>query len=175
MNDSALSTSTPPFEPPALSTPPFEPSALAAALNDPTRSAIGNPRKGQYHCWIGVNDDSDEDALRKELNQLGVKNQINTRRRDGQRYIAVYCVTGLRTIFEALESRLEPKLRQALDTLVRARSPIPDEILDAIWRRYQLDGWDEEQIAKAMIEKPIIDGMGKGWTPRKIRRILAER
>jgi hypothetical protein len=164
MNDSAVTTST----------RSLEQSALAAALNDSTQGGIGNPRRGQYHAWIAITGDSEREVLTVELEQLDIEHRINTRQRDGQRYIAIYNVPGLRKMLEALGPQLAPERREALDMLVRARSPIPDEILDAIWRRYQLDGWDEEQIAKAMIEKPIIDGMGKGWTPRKIRRILAE-
>jgi hypothetical protein len=158
----------------ATSTRAFEPSALAAALNDSSRATIGNPRRGSYYVSIALTAADRAKPLIVELEQLGVEYQINTRRRDGKQFIAVYSVAALRTMLEELGPELHPMPREALDTLVRARSPIPDEIIEAISHRYHLDGWSAERIAEAMTAKPIIDGMGKGWTARKVQRILAE-
>lgn len=144
-------------------------STFAAALNDPRRARIGNPRRGSYNVAVLVAEE--EAALIAELNELRVEHQINPRA-DGLRYIAIYGVDSLRVLLEQIGPQVTPERRDALELLVRARGPIPEKILEGIRYRYYGSGWDEEQIAKAMNEKPIVDGMKKGWSARKVRQIL---
>jgi hypothetical protein len=158
----------------AASARSFEPSALAAALNDSTQATIGNPRRGSYYVSIAISAGAQDESVILELGQLGVEYRINTRRRDGQRFVAIYSVESLRKMLQELGPELDPVPRDALETLVRARSPVPEDIVEGVWQRYNVDGWTAEKIAEAMTAKPIIDGMGKGWTARKVQRILAE-
>lgn len=144
-----------------------------AALNDSARTRIGNPWRGTYHLSIATADAHEATALANELDSLGITFQVNYRRDGAERpekgFLAIYELDSQRRLSEALGNGLEDERRSALETLVRARGPIPPEILRRIGATVNM-GESYEYVAGRMNQLRIVDGMrGKGWTPKKIR------
>src|SRR5207244_814878 len=71
---------------------------------------------------------------------------------------------------ERVGSDLSPPRLDSLELLVRARGPVDPEVLRKIIASVEF-GRTFAYIAGALIEREIIDGMGKGWPPSKVRRV----
>jgi hypothetical protein len=139
---------------------------LITVLNDGSRTRIADPWRGGYHVAIDVTDQADVDELREQLNALGVAHQVNLGARDR---IAIYEPDGIARLLQ-LGDRLDPRVGEKLDTLVRARGPVPDAIVNRILD-YRSMGMDWVWIADLMNRKRVVDGMGgKGWTPDQVKR-----
>ncbi len=152
----------------------FGASPLAAALNDRSRTRIGNPRRGTFHLSIAVHDTTEATELGKQLDLVGATYQANFKRNsDGtptMAFLAIYSLGDQQRLLGALQASLDPDARHALETLVAARGPIPDEIVHRI-RDYRSMGKDPGWIATRMNEAGIVDGMGRrGWTAAKVTR-----
>ena len=147
---------------------------LAAALNDPSRSRIGNPRTGTYAVSLIAHDGGELETLERAVALLAVRSQTNQRAGDPLvAYVAIYDRDDQRRLLEAVAELLEPGRHKRLDDLVRARGPITPELLERIRRADSL-GWSHETIATKLNEGGFIDGMGgKRWTPSKVKKALA--
>jgi hypothetical protein len=147
-------------------------SPLVAALNDPSRTRIGNPWRGTYHLSIGAND-WEADILLSVMRELAIDVQVNLSHwntAQSERYLAVYDLDSLRSLLATIGEQLEEPVRLALDVLVRARGPVPEYIISTTRQKHDLHGLSFEQIAHLMNDKRIVDGMGgRGWTERKVR------
>lgn len=150
-----------------------------AALNDPSRARISDPRRGNYHVSIATADVHEATELAEGLDLLDVVFQANyPRDRDGRPrgvFLAVYEHDSQKRLLEAIRNELTESRRSALETLVLARGPIPTDILERIWRAFNLNGWEAEAIAVKMNELGIVAGMGGiGWTVRKVRAAIEQ-
>jgi hypothetical protein len=150
---------------------------LAAALNDPDRSMIGNPRTGTYAVSFITNDIGEATQVARLLASLGFEVRINCRCDEtgdvATAYVTLYSADDQRTLFETVKSELNEERRKALEDLVLARGPIPPDILERI-RRAKQRGWSATKVANTMNELGIIAGMGGvRWTPKKVRAALA--
>jgi hypothetical protein len=145
---------------------------LVAALNDPARTRIGNPWRGTYHLSIAAND-WEADILLSVMQELAIDVQVNLSRwntAQSERYLAIYDVDSLRSVLATVGEQLKDSVQVALDSLVRARGPIPEYITRATRQKHDVHGLSFEQIAHLMNDKRIVDGMGgRGWTARKVR------
>jgi hypothetical protein len=139
--------------------------ALINALNDRSRTTIGNPWKGTYHVTIDVTNHGDSNQLLSELQALGVNSQVNVGYIDR---IAIYDPDGLKRLL-ALGDSLDEWTLKRLTTLVRARGPVSEPIVSRI-RLYRAMNWGYERIAERMNECQVATGMGgKGWTAAKVK------
>jgi hypothetical protein len=141
------------------------------ALNNASRTRIGNPWRGTYSLSIAATVNEAE-RLVEILEELGITAQVNGRQGDSERsarYVAIYDLAGLALLLGAVGERLGEQRRAALDSLVRARGPVPARIRDGIRQRYDVDGYSFAEIAHELNEKRIVDGMGgRGWTASKV-------
>ena len=86
--------------------------------------------------------------------------------------MAVHDVENQRRLFDVLEDSLRDGQRELLDELVRARGPIPPELLERIHRADKL-GCSPEEIAEQLDRDGYIDGMDdKHWTSGKVKGAL---
>jgi hypothetical protein len=139
--------------------------ALINALNDRSRTTIGNPWKGTYSVAIDVTNHGDTDELLSELEALGVTTQVNVGSRDR---IAIYELDSLKRLL-ALGDPLDAWALKRLETLVRARGPVSEGVANRI-RLYLDTGWSYERIAARMNERRVASGMGgNGWTAAKVK------
>jgi hypothetical protein len=152
---------------------------LAAAFNDVDRSLIGDPyRRGSNGVGIETQDIDEALALARHLATLQVQVR-STLEHDSEGNVAaarvvVHDASDQKRLFEALEHQLDPEHRQRFKDLVLARGPIPDDILENIWRSYR-GGRNPHQIANSMNDQAVISGMGElGWTVTKVRNALTE-
>jgi hypothetical protein len=93
-------------------------SALIDALNDRSRSVIGDPREGAYEVTIDPLDKDDAERLLFELDELGIRPD----RRPG-RLLSIAGFDNLKTL-ASLGSATDPDVTDQLDTLVEAVSPV---------------------------------------------------
>jgi hypothetical protein len=152
---------------------------IAAALNDADRSIIGDPRRGSYAVSLVTNDIDEARQLEAHLASFGFEARTNVRRDEhGQprlAYVTLYDAADQRRLFDVLEGHLEPNRHQRFEDLVLARGPIPDDILQRIWRASETFAWTAERIAQEMNKLRIIAGMGGiHWTAKKVRAALDE-
>jgi hypothetical protein len=149
-------------------------SALVAALNDGSRTRIGNPLRGTNHVSIATTEVFEASTYGAALASLNVVFRTNFRRDQTghpvEAFVSIYDLDGLRRLLDAVHEGLKPGRRLALQTLVRARGPVPEELLRQIDVTVEW-GKSYEYIAKRMTDLGIIDGVGKGWTAKKLRRI----
>jgi hypothetical protein len=153
-------------------------SPLVAALNDAARTRIGNPWRGTYQISIATDDVHETTAIAERLDGLDITYQANYRRdrkgRPKQAFLAIYDLASQQRLLEACGKELQEARRTALDTLVRARGPIPDELMQKI-RASSEFGRSEAYIAERMNQLQIVDGMGgKGWTVKKVQAALSK-
>jgi len=140
---------------------------LTAALNDRSRTTIGNPWSGSYHIAIDVTNTPDTTQLLKELERLGANPKLNLGYRDR---IAIYDVESFVRL-RALADDLDEYVRTRLDTLIRAKEPVPDITRDFI-ANHRAMNWSDERIAAELNRMRASRGMGgKGWTAEKVRRV----
>jgi hypothetical protein len=152
--------------------------AVAAALDDPERSLIGDPRQGLYKVSLVSSDMREAMEFAKQLARLGISPTTTiTHDELGQplmAYVNVYAVDAQKALLEIVQAKLSEKRRQALADLVLARSPIPDELLEKIWTSHER-GRTPYQIATRMNERDVMPGRGgKGWTAKKVQAALSE-
>jgi hypothetical protein len=152
---------------------------LAAAFNDADRSLFGDPRRqGSAGLGIETQDLDEAQAMARYLAtfELEVRTTIQ-HDADGnvaRAFVAVYNASDQRKLFEVLERHLSSERRRQFEDLVLARGPIPDDILENIWKSHQARR-TPYQIAHRMNELGIIAGMvSMGWTATKIRSALTE-
>jgi hypothetical protein len=142
-----------------------------AALNDPSRTLIGNPWRGTYYVSIEAND-WETTTLLSLFQDLGIRVQVHVARwnpAQSIRYVTVYDNDGLGSLLSALGDELKEPVRAALDILVRARGPIPDSVVHVIRRKHDVYGLSFHEIAHLMNDKRMVDGMGgRGWSGRKV-------
>jgi hypothetical protein len=143
-----------------------------AALNDPTRTQIGNPWRGIYGLSVAAND-WEADLLVRLMRELVIDVRVNVSRRNStqsQRYLAVYDIDSLGSLLSTIGDQLNQPTRLALDVLVRARGPVPEHIVSAIRQKRDVHRFSFAQIAHLMNDMQIVDGMGgRGWTLSKVR------
>ena len=150
---------------------------MAAALNNPDRSVIGNPRKGTYAVRFVTNDMDEALELARLLAGLHLDVHMNCKCDETgvpmSPYVNLYDASKQKQLFELVESELNEERRQQLEDLVLARGPIPPELLERI-RRADQNGWSPMGIADEMNERGIIAGMGgHRWTAKKVTAALA--
>ncbi len=157
-----------------MTTDPTGPLTLVRALNDRSRTRIGNPWTGTYAVSIKATDLEEAQALLNVLEELGIAAQLNSKNQ--RQWVAVYKVEALRQLLEVTEVDLEERQKIALDELVRAREPIPETLVRAVRSKRDLYGMSFAAIAHLMNEKGIVDGMrGRGWTEKKVRAAYRNR
>jgi hypothetical protein len=149
-----------------LTQPSSRATALVAALNDRSRTTIGNPWSGSYHVAIDVTDRRDTKQLLSELETLGAEAKLNLGYRDR---IAIYDLDSfvrLRALGDLAEH-----VQTRLETLIRAKEPVPTVTREFIANRLAMR-WSAERIAAELNRKRASRGMGgKGWTATKVRRV----
>jgi hypothetical protein len=152
-------------------------SPLAAALNNTTRTRIGDPVRGSFSISIATDDAHEANSLAATLAGLGATFQANFRRHHTGRpekvFLAIYDLESQRHLHSALEAELHPRRSEALDLLVRARGPVPEDVLRRIDATIRL-GKSYEYVTSQMLKGGLVDGMGKGWTPKKVKKIHRE-
>jgi hypothetical protein len=132
---------------------------------------VGNPWKGTYHVAIDITNYGDADRILSELRALGVSARVNVGSNDR---IAIYDLTSLQKLLEFGES-LEERTRKRLQTLVRARGPVPEWVLHKI-QGYVAMGWSMGRIAASLNEQRVAAGMGgRGWTAKKVQAVWDEK
>jgi hypothetical protein len=150
---------------------------LAAALNDPRRVRLGNPKRNTWSISFTPRSGEELDRLADDLNQLGVKHQINYRSGEGPAgavvaYVAIYDLEEQRKLLEAVRDQLDASVSSAFENLVLARGPIPDDVLARMEATIER-GEDYEYLAERMNELGIVAGMGgRKWTPKKVRKAV---
>ncbi len=150
------------------------PLTLVRALNDRSRTRIGNPWTGSYAVSIKATDLEEAQALLHVLEELGVEAQLNSKNQ--RQFVAIYTIEALRQLLEATEVDLEERRKIALDELVRAREPIPQTLVRTIRSKRDLNQMSFAAIAHLMNEKGIVEGMGGlGWTEKKVRAAYRNR
>lgn len=152
--------------------------AVAAALDDPERSLIGDPREGVYKVSLVSRTMKEAMQLARQLARLGIIPTTTITHDDFggplMAYVNVYTVSAQKTLLEIVVPVLSEARRQALEDLVLARSPIPEELLEKIWRSHKL-GRTPHQIATRMNELDVMPGRGgKGWRAWKVEAALTE-
>jgi hypothetical protein len=152
--------------------------AVAAVLDDPERSLIGDPREGVYKVSL-ISTANMKEAMQfaKQLARVGITPTTTLYHDDFgfplQAYVNVHPHSDQRHLFELVEKALSQPRRQALEDLVLARGPIPEELLERIWRASDR-GLTPHQIAAKMNELDIMPGRrGKGWTAKKVKAALS--
>jgi hypothetical protein len=153
-------------------------SPLAAALNDRSRTRIGNPRRGTFYVSIGVAETVEATELANLLDLIGVSHQANFKRNSEGRpiaaFLAIYRLDDQMRLLEATRAELDPERLNALETLVAARGPIPPDLV----RKLEVSlehGRTYHYLARKLNELQIVDGMGRRlWTATKLRRKLAD-
>jgi hypothetical protein len=144
---------------PALKAP-----ALAAALNDRSRTMIGDPWRGSYHVQIDVTDRPDTNRVLQELESLGVSARVNPGIRDR---LSIYELSSLEKLLE-LGEQLEQPVRERLQKLVWARGPVPEATGQFIRDQLSMER-SPQAIAAELNRRRATKGVGgKGWTPRKV-------
>jgi hypothetical protein len=151
---------------------------VAAALDDPKRSLIGDPRQGVYKVSLISSQMKETMQFARQLARLGI-NPITSITHDEfggplTAFVNVHTVKAQEALLEVVQVALSEPRRQALEDLVLARGPIPDELLEKIWKSHD-GGRTPHQIASKMNELDVMPGRGgKGWTGTKVREALAE-
>jgi hypothetical protein len=150
---------------------------IAAALNDPDRSRIGDPREGKYAVRFVAETVQEALELAKLLAPFGLAVRIACECDEtGLPHtitVNLYDADDQRRLLNAVEGELVAERRQVLEDLVLARGPIPGDILSRM-REVHGDGWSYAQIAERMNERAIIAGMGGvHWTAQKVKKALA--
>jgi hypothetical protein len=151
--------------------------AVAAVLDDPERSLIGDPREGVYKVSLISTDMREAMLFAKQLARVGIIPTTTIYHDDFgfplQAYVNVHPHSDQRHLFELVEMALSQPRRQALEDLVLARGPIPEELLERIWKASDR-GLTPHQIAAKMNELDIMPGRrGKGWTATKVKAALS--
>jgi hypothetical protein len=152
--------------------------AVAAALDDPERSLIGDPRQGVYKVSLVSSGMREAMQFAKQLARLGTGPTTTITHDDSGQpvtaFVNVYTVDDLKALLESVQAGLSEPRRQALQDLVLARTPIPDELLDKIWTSHER-GRTPHQIATRMNELDVMPGRGgRGWTAKKVKGALLE-
>jgi hypothetical protein len=152
--------------------------AVAAALDDPERSLIGDPRQGLYKVSLVSSDMREAMLFAKQLARLGISPTTTINHDNfGQplsAHVNVYAVSEQEELLEIVQAGLSEPRRQALKDLVLARSPIPEELLEKVWTSHAR-GRTAHQIATRMNELDVMPGRGgKGWTAKKVQAALSE-
>jgi hypothetical protein len=141
--------------------------AITGALNDRSRTSIGDPWRGTYHVAIDVTNYGDTEQLLRELEALGVTARVNSGSVDR---LAIYDLESLTRLF-ALGDALDEWALKRLEILVRARGPVSEAVASRV-QSYVDDGLRYDQIAALMNQRRVASGMGgKGWTADKVRRV----
>jgi hypothetical protein len=150
---------------------------LAAALNDPRRSRIHDPRRGQYAVTFNTRDMNEAGMLERMLTAVGLSPQTNLKRDENGEpiyaFVVLYGHSDQRQLFELLKEKLDFERSEQLERLVLARGPIPLDIKGRIREASSLWGWSPETIATKMNDKGIVAGMGgMRWTAKKVKAAL---
>jgi hypothetical protein len=153
-------------------------SSLVDALNDRSRTRIGDPWRGTFQISIAVDHAHEASELAKQLDRLGVTYQANFKRdkrgTPTRAFLTIYGLDDQQRILETLAYELEPSRRRSLETLVAARSPISPDVVRKLRVSLSL-GKSYEYLAGRLNELGIVSGMGsRHWTPKKLKRKLAE-
>jgi hypothetical protein len=118
------------------------------------------------------------DRYAKSLDQLGITYQTNYARperpeRAEVAYLAIYAAHDQRRLLESVEDDLVEWSRKKLEDLVRARGPIPEEVLRRMVVTIEA-GKSYEYLAQRLNELDIVAGMGGNrWTPKKAKQAVA--
>lgn len=152
---------------------------LATALNDPRRTTIGDPRRGQYTVTFRTGDMTEAASYEHALTAVGLNARTNHRRNeDGEAiyaFVVLYDHSDQQQLFELVKERLEPERRQALETLVLARGTVPPDIKRRINDALHLMGWSAAKTAEKMNAAGVVAGMGgHRWTGNKVKAAVAD-
>jgi hypothetical protein len=149
---------------------------IVAALNDPGRSRIGDPRRGSYAVSFITRDAKEAQALEKALAALDLLAMIEYKHEPDAGeliYVSVWDVGDQRRLFRMVEDQLSQGRRELFQQLVRARGPILPALLEKIKQAHE-QGRSPAKIAEELNELGVLDGMkGKTWTTRRIEAALA--
>ena len=153
-------------------------SSLVDALNDASRTRIGNPWRGTFHVSIAVDIAQEAASLADELDLLGVTYQANFKRDEQgtprMAFLAIYALDDQRRILETLGERLTAPRHRSLANLVAARGPIPPELVQRLANSLSW-GKSYEYLADRLNDLAIVDSMGsRRWTAKKLKQKLAE-
>jgi hypothetical protein len=150
--------------------------AIAAALNDPKRSLIGDPRQQVYKVSLITMDMREAMQFARQLARVGVtpKTTIEHDQSGGpaRAEVTIWSKGDHRALLEAVQAKLASRRQKQLEDLVLAFEPIPAELLERIARADER-GMSPRQIAVKLNELGIMTGMGgKRWTCQKVKKAL---
>ena len=146
-------------------------SCITAALNDPGRSNIGDPRRGTYAVSFTGKTLNDLGEITGSLETIGVTWQTNNSHSGNKVFLAVYAFDDQRKLLAASGPGLEIDRLSALEVLVHARGPIPDDLVRKI-RVSVARGKSYAYVADRLNELGIVTGMGgHKWTTKKVRAV----
>lgn len=151
---------------------------IAAAINDPNRTVIGDPRNKQYKVAVQFASIKEAVLFAKHLVPLGVEpsSTIIHEKMFGDPLGAIVNVYGKesqRRLLRLVADQLHERPRKQLEDLVLARGPIPDDILERMVKARERK-WSPAKTAEKMNEQGIIAGMGGArWTAPKVKKALA--
>jgi Recombinase len=149
---------------------------LAAALNDPQRTRLGNPDRNTWTVTFFPRSADQIYRLTRDLDQSGVKIQVNHRSGEHQAgeiiaYVVIYDLEEQRKLLELVRDQLSESRGEAFEKLVLARGPIPDDVLERMINTIN-NGKSYEYLAEKMTERGIVAGRGQKWTPNKVRKAV---
>jgi hypothetical protein len=150
---------------------------VAAALNDDRGSTIADPRKKVYTVTFHFPSHLEAFAFVPRLMELGIpaKTLVAHDEQTGDPTTAevrLYPVLDQKRLLETTEPHIRPERKAALDRLIRARSPIPEDVLTRmVASRRIYRPWPA--IAARMNELDVMDGRGGGdWTSSKVKKAV---
>jgi hypothetical protein len=152
--------------------------SVAAALDDAERTLIGDPRAGVYKVSFITTVMKEAMQYARQLARLGIiPTTMITHDQFGHPILAsvnIWSNADHAALLEVIKPKLGPARAEELEDLVVARGPIPDELLEKIWKSHK-GGRASHQIASKMNELDVMPGRGgRGWTAKKVRDALAE-
>ncbi len=147
-------------------------SCITAALNDPRSSIIGDPRRGTYAVSFTGKTQSALDEVSRSLEILGIAGQISSNHPGTKLFLTVYTLDDQQRLLVRCGPSLEFERLTALEILVQARGPVPEDLLHKL-RLSIASGRSHAYLAGRLNELGIITGMGGlRWTAKKIKKAV---
>jgi hypothetical protein len=151
---------------------------VLAALNDPDRTLIGDPRERVYKVAFQFGTVKEALELARQLAMIGIVPRTMI---DHDEFglpllaqVTIWAKDDQRRLLEGAPETLDESQHQKLEDLVSARGPIPEDILERMVQARER-GWSSARTASKMNEQGIIAGMGGvRWTARKVKAALVD-
>lgn len=128
------------------------------------RGDVGDPRQRRYAVRVTDLSPRAAEGLASHLRELGLSPRV------GDGAVTLSRWDDLSRLFDLVGDGLLPERRNALETLVLARGPVPDSQID--WMINTLQRTTLDEVAELLNGFGEIRGMGSGWTARRVKRVV---